>query len=503
MATDAYTEAIPCEGSGNIVRYRVSEFLADRHPYKPNQGFMVHAEKYKGRVFKGFDDAAGLKGLILCLKDPSLDVSQKINALKILHSKSAAQEMKVVLIRQSLIPIISELVLRGNANTAPVELELYVAKLLYSFAVLPQGSHAVVVQGGLNCLLRIAAPTGGAAREESRVEALRAISQISLTWEGRAWLLKKEAPQDLQLLPVKFSSPEEVENASAENDEDSAVNSHSSSNTAAAAWMDFEVKNLFQTLVAVLKDPTTKSSLLSTKLALDSLANLTMDADGLEQMLSAQGLAAISDVLGFYGKTSSWISLAVSDKADQIMVPAYAATAVWHAGLQDSGRVAAEKVADLVSNLAQVLHHVTENSIGTSQLHLKGALTGALCALMLHPPLKATSLAAIATLPQAPCPLDVLLHQLRQANEAFTPLFKMVKRGDDLPAGSPHPETIKPVMKNCVQAIRLVTELPRASEYLVSTLCSKENLSDDKERDMLRQLYHSTPFEQKFGVEPL
>ena len=230
------------------VKYRVSDFLKDRHPYCKETGFRAQAVRDKGLVFDGFGHEGGVSQQLNYLLQDTKDVSvkEKAKALQFLIARAAAAENKLRLLRANVVPIVSRL-----CKTKPLDplIATRCAQLLRTLCALPQGRHAVCVQGGLNALTHLmvqpssyfeAGATGlrrsstttrseqfenknsneqagdraasgdyqpasegdsgngddrheerRALEESSRTEAVAAIQLLASSWDGRLWLLGK------------------------------------------------------------------------------------------------------------------------------------------------------------------------------------------------------------------------------------------------------------------------------------------------------------------------
>jgi hypothetical protein len=448
-------------GTAGTVKYHVSDFLQDRHPYNVEQSYTAQRAREAGRVHNGMMPQ-GLDTLLESLADDEVNAVQKAVALRHIHAHSAAAEKKVVLLRKGIVPTLVRLL-----DAEPSHLiEQLAMQIFRSLCILPQGAHCVVAQGGLK---RIVAALGNRSeleeREEGRTSAASAVALLGGSWAGRAWVLGVSCPPDMQL--ADYDVPEMTS-------EDSGT--------------------LSQALFDVLVDCVEKDAASPVIVAhvLNAISQFSLERTGLQRCLIAGSLRATATALERFSREDVWV---YSDSTVETETVLHGATAVWHLALDDVGK---KDAADLpfVQHLGRLIAFVLP--VKDKLLALKAALAGAACALTTHPPLKQEAIAPLTNLGGEPASLmDLVLRLLQQANETYEPIYQAQKHGRPNPTPGVKLETAAAVVKNCIQAVRLIVELPAAREVLL------EQLRSDDTYVLRRQLFYQTPFQAAFGVQPV
>ena len=452
--------------SVGAVKFHVSDFMADRHPYQPDAGFATQRERDAGRAFNGFDKE-GLDQLLAYLPDMRVEPPQKAVALRHLLAHSAAAEKKIVLIQKNIVPAIAAL-----CKDAPIPVvESHCAQLLRSLCVLPQGCHAVVAEGGLQALAAtIFSRENAEAREEARLHALNALQLLVSSWPGRAWTLGDDAAglKEMQLLGRVL--PEGT--PALEREEREAL-----------------AQQVCDVLVSVLdKDHANEKMLVP---ALHALALLTTEHRGLQLALIAGTLRATAEVLERYTTSDLWVHTEASTGAEVVL---HGAMVVWQMALDNLGQKEAVNLP-FVKILGKVIGYVLP--VKDRLFSLKGNLSGAVTALMLHPPMKLAAVENVTSFGGSPASLlDVVLALVVQGHDAYQPMHAARKAGQPNPTPNLRIDDVTAVIKNAVQAVRLVAELPKAREYL-KVKVGPEQIT------LRRQLFYQTPFMQEFGVVPV
>lgn len=441
--------------ASRAVKHQVSDTLQARHPYNAATGFPTQRGRDAGKAFNGMMPAA-LETLVGNLADTQMPLEQKAVVLQHLIAHSAAAETKVVLLRLDVVPALCNLLKQG----VTARIEELCANVLFSLCNVPQGCHCAVIEGGLRALLTIVAKRDGDSRESARRAALQAIGRLAFTWEGRGWILGCNVTPNLELTRHHSvdpaPTPEETESLA---------------------------QGTLDVLVAVLEhDRNDKEAL---RFATDSLSLLTMEERGVHLALVAGALRACSRVMEHYAGDPTWLN-GPSRDADASVVQS-TALAIWHMGMDSVGKTQATELP-LVPLCTSVLKDVL--ALSMELFSLKAQLAGAVCAMVLHPTLKALCLEPLPL--KAECPLDQILSLLRQANAVLEALRPAVKANKPSPFTSPTMNETLAVVKNSVQAIRLVAELPRAREYLHRVI------GGANDRDLRRQLFASTDFQKEF-----
>jgi hypothetical protein len=449
--------------AAKTVRHHVSDCLQDRHPYNSENGFETQRAKDAGKVFRGMLPV-GIDQLLANLNDPSLDPSQRVVALKHLVGLSSSSEKKILLLRKNVVRSLAALLLRQDI--AP-QLELLSYQLLRSLAIIPQGGHSIIQDGALAALVtRLGNREKPGEREDARVAAAMVICQISSSWAGRSWLLGLPVPPDFELL-----NREEVSSsASAEHKENLAT-------------------HLLQVLVGVAERDAASPKML--QYAVQSLAQITSQEEGLHRSLIAGALRVVDSVLQKFSKDGVWFQ---AENAVTLETVLHLTTIVWHVGLDEVGQKESLDLP-LVQSLGGILATLAQSQ-GQGMSHkyypLKAALAGALAALLLHPPNKE---AAIAMQGDSGAPVEHIIQLLRGTNSLLEEVVKARKMSQPPPFTSPTFEDLVSVTKNCVQAVRLVAELPagRTALHKILGAINVDNLN--------RQLFFSTTWQEEFNVQ--
>lgn len=451
------------------VRYHVSDCLQDRHPYNADKGFETQRAKDAGKVFSGMLPV-GIDQLLANLNDPSLESSQRLVALKHLVALSSSCEKKIVLLRKNVVRSLAALLLQRDL---PPPLELLIFQLLRSLAVIPQGAHSVIQDGALAALVtRLGDRNKLGEREDARVAAAMVVCQISSSWAGRCWLLGLPVPQDFELIAAAARS-----------------NEAGGSSAASGEQKEQLATQLLQVLVSVAeRDAASPKMLLY---AVQSLAQITSQEEGLHRSLIAGALRVVDALLQTYAKDSVWFAAENPVALDTVL---HLTTIVWHVGLDEVGQKESLDLP-LVQSLGGILSTLVEQQQSQEALQkhfpLKAALGGALAALLLHPPNKE---AAIVKQGSAP-PVQHIILLLLGTNTLLEVVVKARKAALAPPFASPTFEDLVAVSKNCVQAVRLVAELPagRAALHRILAAINTDTLN--------RQLFFATTWQEEFNVQ--
>jgi hypothetical protein len=349
-------------------------------------------------------------------------------------------------------------------------LELLIYQLLRSLSVIPQGSHSIIQDGALAALVsRLGNREQLGEREDARVAAAMVICQISSSWAGRCWLLGLSIPPDFELV-----TREEVTSAANPEQRDQLAS------------------QMLQVLVGVAERDGASPKMLH--YAVQSLAQITSQEEGLHRSLIAGTLRVVDALLQRFSKDGAWYQTENPVALETVL---HLTTIVWHVGLDEVGQKESHDLP-LVKSLGGILGTVTESRGDESAAHkhypLKAALAGALAALLLHPPNKESAIAKLAG-DTTGAPVDHIIQLLRTTNSLLEQVVRARKASQPLPFVSPTFEDLVSVTKNCVQAVRLVAELPagRATLHKVLDAINVDTLN--------RQLFFSTCWQDEFKVQ--
>eukprot|EP00672_Neobodo_designis_P018084 CAMPEP_0174854338 /NCGR_PEP_ID=MMETSP1114-20130205/30853_1 /TAXON_ID=312471 /ORGANISM="Neobodo designis, Strain CCAP 1951/1" /LENGTH=450 /DNA_ID=CAMNT_0016089023 /DNA_START=32 /DNA_END=1384 /DNA_ORIENTATION=+ len=448
-------------GTAATVKYHVSDFLQDRHPYNVEQSYTAQRAREAGRVHNGLMPQ-GLDTLLESLADDEVNAVQKAVALRHIHAHSAAAEKKIVLLRKGIVPSLAKLL-----SGAPSHLiEQLAMQIFRSLCVLPQGAHCVIAEGGLACVIRCLSDRSDTEeREEGRTSAASAVSLIAGSWASRAWVLGMACPPDMEL--DKYSVPTRTE--------------------AEAAQLS---QSLCDVLVSCVEKDAGSPHIVAH--ALSAISQLSLERTGLQQCLIAGALRATAGALERFSREDVWVYSESTVETETVL---HGATAVWHLALDDVGKRDAAELP-FVQHLGRLIAFVLP--VKDKLLALKAALAGAACALTMHPPLKQEAIAPLTNLGGEPASLmDLVLRLLQQANDTYEPIYQAQKHGRPNPTPGVKLENAAAVVKNCIQAVRLIVELPAARDVLL------DQLRGDDTYTLRRQLFYQTPFQEAFGVRPV
>lgn len=450
--------------AARTVAYHVSDFLKDRHPYNRNQSFETQRERDAGKVFNGFD-ATGLRLLMSHVLDTSLDATQRAVALRHLLAHSAAPERKIVMLRDNIVGTLASVMTSEHLGESPM-VESLVHQVLRSLCVLPQGCIAIMEEGALPVILTsITRQSNGSEddRRDAQFHASAALSQICSNWAGRGWLLGQ------------VDSTKEFELCSR----------HS-------VLTDAQRQQLPDDVISSMNIVMERSGRRDPKLlqqTSQALAALSLSQDGLHKTLIAGTLRVVSSLLASYSKDGAIVQSSPTD-AD---VVTHLSSYVWHACLDPVGLKEALELPALVASLGSLLCTANQGEDGKVLMNLKSAIAGAIGALVLHPDLKK---AAITPLDSGATVISACIVLLQSVDTLTMQILDAKKSGAQLPFLTPTFSEMTAVVKNCVQTLRLVAELPAGRE-LLHNLLPTNDASKEKVR---RMTFFSTVWQEEFDV---
>lgn len=461
--TSPGANAAVAPSAGNKVSYSTSDHLVDRHPFRPAASFETQRQRDAGRVLHGIAPET-YDALIHALTDVSLDPRQRAVALKHLLGYTASAEKKVLFLRKDLVPILASVLQAPSSKTTPAVEEL-AARLLRSLAIIPQGAHCTVVEGGLEGLVTSIRNTKDAdQRLAARSAAVAAVVQIASCWDGREWLLGLDGASGMQF-------PDRAAPSSTE------------------AQRDALARETCDTLSHVL-DNETDVQLVT--LALQAVSLITMEPKGLQLCLIAGALRSTSKI--FQRRIDAGLELRDGDDPATAML-LHAVSVVGHIAMDAVGKREATELP-----LFRQLTHIGLAAIASapdSLFQLKSALMACGCALALHVELKSTAIVKHETT-AGPCSfLEAAVKLLRHANRLHDPMASAKKRNEPNPFEHIRLLDVQSVVKSCVQVVRLLCELPAARAAVHKLLPVQE------EYDLRRQLFYATDFQEEFSVRPV
>lgn len=448
--------------AARTVKYHVSDFLKDRHPYNRNQSFETQRERDAGKVFDGFD-ATGLQLLLTHILDPSINSVQRSVALRHILGHSAAPEKKVVMLRSNIVGSLASIMTSDTLGESTI-VESLVHQVLRSLCVIPQGCIAVMEEGGIPVILTTITTTTKEDRSEAQFHASAALSQICSNWAGRGWLLGlKDATKEFELCARHNSVLTDAQREQLPEDVINAMN-------------------------IVMEGSGRRDPRLLQQVS-QALASLTLAKDGLHKTLIAGSFRVVSALIASYSNDSGLLEGSPVD-AD---VLAHLATYVWHACLDPVGLKESLDQTTLVASLGLLMSAANAVQDQRSLMTLKSALAGAVGALVLHPDIKKISL---VKLPNGSSVVAATIELLKSVDGVVMVVLDAQKSGAQPPFLVPSLTTLTSVVKNCVQALRLIAELP-AGRSVLHELLPNDDQSTEKVR---RMTFFSTVWQDEFGV---
>lgn len=445
------------------MKYRVSDFLKDRHPYYPSNGFESQRERDAGKVFNGYD-RLGMDELMTSLLSPAIDAPQRAVALRHLLAYSASSEKKLSMLRGNMVGLLSGVL--TSSRGAPTDIECLVHQLFRSLAVVPQGCVHIMKEGGLSVLLHsLNDRSGGAERAEARLFAATALSQMVTNYAGREWLLGGPgAAKEFELPGRDVSVMTDAQRLQAPED---AIQT---------------IVNIFE------KDGREQPKIL--RYCSVALAALSAANAGLHTALIAGALRVVTRLLTSYSADDAWLR---DESIVDVDVVLHLATFVWHAGLDPVGLKEAQEESQLLGALGQLVAAVCKIP-PTAHFQLKSALAGAIGALTLQPDMKKVALQPLPN--NSENTVDVVVRLLSQVDELIYQLLSAKKEQLPAPFLSPTEGECVATIKNGIQMLRLVAELPDGR-----TLLHKKLPNDDASTEALRRMvFFSTVWQDEFGV---
>ncbi|CUF08936.1 Hypothetical protein, putative [Bodo saltans] len=447
--------------AARTVKYHVSDFLKDRHPYNRNQSFETQRERDAGKVFDGFD-ATGLQMLLSHILDSSISSTQRSVALRHLLAHSAAPEKKVVMLRSNIVGSLASIMSSESLGDSPI-VESLVHQVLRSLCVLPQGCVAVMEEGAIPVILTTITRTTGEDRSEAQFHASCALSQICSNWAGRGWLLgQQEVVKEFELCSRQSSVLTDAQREQLPDDVINAMN-------------------------IVMEKTGRKDTRLLQQIS-QALAALTLSKDGLHRTLIAGSFRVVSTLIASYSVEGGVLANPLDAE-----VVAHLATYVWHACLDPVGLKESLDQTTLVASLGLLLTTSNKQEEAKSLMTLKSALAGAVGALVLHPDLKKVSLVPLSN---GSSVVAATIDLLRSVDILTMEVLDAQKAGTPPPFLTPSLITLTSVVKNCVQALRLIAELPAGRDVL-HALLPKDEARSEKVR---RMTFFSTVWQDEFNV---
>lgn len=434
------------EAARNVKHY-VSDCLKERHPYDIQKGFAGSYARDKGRVFDGFLPG-GIKNLVDSLTDETVSDAERAKAVHHLYAHSASQEMKITLLEMDIVSLMVQILRR---QPFPV-LEHQCFLLLRSLCTIPQGCYPVTEGGGVEAaLFSILNEESKEEREDARTAAAHMLYQVAFDFAGIRWMLRVEDCEELKLR---------------------------TGNVELAPFV-MRIEDVMRGVMWILDRES-----LAGKIgihAVSALAQLTMIAPVLHYCVEARTpLDTVGERLHEMAQSKDWSGISGVSLCQLLIC-------VHNVAMDQKCLEALEEreVPDILFLLFSRVGTSGEEILPFStQRHLMIALSA------VHK-LKATKLKAVDPIGAFESRMEVLVHYLEFINEIVE---------SSRQCGKEPPDDIIAISKNTVQCIRISSETRPVRDWMLNYINKMEASDETKCFFFRRQLYYSTPWEEKFGA---
>eukprot|EP01012_Entosiphon_sulcatum_P029119 TRINITY_DN353_c0_g1_i1.p1 TRINITY_DN353_c0_g1~~TRINITY_DN353_c0_g1_i1.p1 ORF type:complete len:452 (+),score=57.52 TRINITY_DN353_c0_g1_i1:898-2253(+) len=444
--------------------------MASRHPYKESTGFKNQAELDKHKLFNGFGQES-LEHNIHSLKDPEITVENKIQALKFILGHLSGAETKVRTLQYGIIEATKWLI-EQNLGAKVDELA---CMTLRSLSVMPTCVYSIYRHDALPLLIAVLAGRGSAS-DGPRLEACEAVLQLTRSWHSCWLLLGEEVPPGMlsQAEPglLEILSPDDMVHR---------------------RQLGKQIVECLTNIILDFNSGKYRQEKLLHK-ALLALANISAQVTGLEMCLMSGTLREVDELLRHFSSTKEWIS-----DTFQPELVLQGVTVAWNICMDPIGKRKPESTHSLPFSLGRLL--LAALSRPQEKLLLKAALPGAIAAMYAFEETKSTGVqplfSAAAEAASFGVSADIYLGEvlMRLMNEANT-MLKAVRAGrfecsEENLDKETQSERVTAVVKNVVQAIRLLAEFPGARKQLAQLTGS--------DKELCIQLYRGTPIAKEMA----
>eukprot|EP00667_Euglena_gracilis_P005004 EG_transcript_5033 len=465
-------------------QHDVSGFLKDRHPYNEAAGFKERAARDQAKLFDGFGQPS-FQYNIEALTNPDIAVGEKVKALKSLLAHLSSADAKIRAIQFRVVMSLKWL-LERNLGSGVDELA---SLALRSLAVLPAGVFSVYHNDAVSCLITVVAGRIDQLADEAmlraREAACEAIQQLAFGWPARWLLLGEDVPEGM--LTSQLETFDAAHRDMAETKEDRIEIGHR------------VVDTLTHLITSYNADSGISQRLLLS--ALQSLVHLSAEPQGLDMCLMYGVLKEVDELLRKYAAApAQWMGGSHTGVSRDVVCTAV--SVVWNVCMDPVGKRKEEALTTLPRSLGRLLLAALQHPHQFARL--KSALAGAIATIFVYEEAKSTSTAPLLT-----DGVDPSHFGLPEGNheDVASALLRLLREGNGLVAalrgGRPVPRdpgetdqvarsNVEGMVKNSVQAIRLLTEMPSVRPRVVTLI--------GRDRELFLQLFKGTVVEQHMAA---
>jgi|Transcript_1682 hypothetical protein len=464
-------------------RYHVSDHLQDRHHYNVQVGFEEQAAKDKVKLFDGYGQPS-FEYNIKALVDEGISVAEKTKTLKHIlgHLMNADSKMRAV--KYGLVPSLKWLIDQNIGSTVD-ELACLAFR---SLAIIPAGLFSIYRNHGVPCIAivlagRLDQPPDNAMLR-AREAAGDAIKQLTVGWHAKRILLGDDIPEGMVGLQIEPAGTHEVDAVGSKEDR--------------AQMGRRVVETLTHLITSYNAGNDISFSLLRS--ALEAISNISSESLGLDLCLICGVLREVDELLRQFSNTPSlWIGNQAPNTAMAGQVVYLAVSVVWNVCMDPIGKRKEEALESLPFSLGKLMIMALQYPM--KHLELKAAITGAISAIYIYEDAKSTGVAPLLKSPEEAaiygvdkdeaCDIAALCVRLMHEGNKLLALIGEGKTNQIDSEDTPEviKEHVMSFIKNAVQSIRLLSELPSARPRLI------ELINGDKE--LCLQLFKTTPIEKE------
>uniref|UniRef100_A0A7S1IHJ5 Armadillo repeat-containing protein 8 n=1 Tax=Eutreptiella gymnastica TaxID=73025 RepID=A0A7S1IHJ5_9EUGL len=460
--------------------YHVSDFLEDRHPYNAKTDFRAQAECDRAKLFDGHGQPS-LEHNIKALVDESISTDEKIKTLKYIIGHLTSADTKVQAIKYGLVMSLKWM-LDQNMGSA---VDVLGCMAFRSLAIIPAGVFSIYRHQGLPCIINVLAgrldQPADRTMLQAREAAANAIQQLTVGWHAKWLLLGDEIPEGMVGLGVEANGTAEIDTEQSREDR------------------KLMGRKVVETLTHLITSYNADNaiSLLILRSALQSISNLSSESVGLDLCLICGVLREVDELLQkFANNPTLWIGQGNEQAVEIINL---GVTVVWNVCMDPIGKRKEESLSSLPFSLGKLL--LVALNYPLHHLKLKAAIAGAISTIYIYEDAKNTCLAPLLKHHEEAkiygvdetMSYDISSVCVKLMHEGNR-MLSMIHAGKirdirSLDTEEIVKENVLALVKNTVQAIRLISELPASRPHLVKLIGG--------DRDLCLQLYKTTPIEKE------